>query len=266
MRDFHCPHCGSLNAEGEARCRRCGRRLLTPVVRTGGGDLERGAGGGGEAGARPAVRARQAALFDDRPKIIPIETVTRPRAARPQPRRQERSPGARAAIRAAQQPLDLRGPAVARPKAVTYDAPVARPGVRLKAAAWDAVLVAVGVAVAAAAFRFLGGELIWSGKAVLPSLVTVLALVFAYGLFWSLLGCESAGMQFMKLRLLTFDGQTPTWGQYVGRFLLTWLSIAAAGIGLIWVLIDDESLTFHDHVSKTFPTLWHPRPATFHRH
>ena len=49
-----------------------------------------------------------------------------------------------------------------------------------------------------------------SVKRFCPSLVTVLVLVFAYsGLFWSLLGCESAGMQFMKLRLLTFDGQTP---------------------------------------------------------
>ena len=29
----------------------------------------------------------------------------------------------------------------------------------------------------------------------------------------------------------------------------------SAGLGLLWSLADEESLTWHDHMSKTFPTI-----------
>ncbi len=32
------------------------------------------------------------------------------------------------------------------------------------------------------------------------------------------------------------------------------LSLMAGGIGLLWGLVDEETLTWHDHISKTFPT------------
>jgi hypothetical protein len=32
------------------------------------------------------------------------------------------------------------------------------------------------------------------------------------------------------------------------------LSLAAGGLGLLWALVDEETLTWHDHISKTFPT------------
>jgi hypothetical protein len=31
--------------------------------------------------------------------------------------------------------------------------------------------------------------------------------------------------------------------------------LLAAGTGLIWALVDEDSLTWHDHISGTFPTL-----------
>jgi hypothetical protein len=65
--------------------------------------------------------------------------------------------------------------------------------------------------------------------------------------------------------VLTFDGQRPSRGQFIGRFVVACLSLAAAGIGLIWGLIDEEKLTWHDHISKTFPTAIDPNPGTFHR-
>jgi hypothetical protein len=32
------------------------------------------------------------------------------------------------------------------------------------------------------------------------------------------------------------------------------VSFIAAGIGLLWALVDEERLTWHDYMSKTFPT------------
>jgi len=32
------------------------------------------------------------------------------------------------------------------------------------------------------------------------------------------------------------------------------LSLCSLGLGLVWALVDEESLTWHDHISKTFPT------------
>jgi hypothetical protein len=39
------------------------------------------------------------------------------------------------------------------------------------------------------------------------------------------------------------------------RALSACLSFCAGGIGLLWALVDEEKLTWHDHISKTFPTL-----------
>ncbi len=33
------------------------------------------------------------------------------------------------------------------------------------------------------------------------------------------------------------------------------LSLFAGGIGLVWSLVDEDGLTWHDHISATFPTI-----------
>jgi hypothetical protein len=39
------------------------------------------------------------------------------------------------------------------------------------------------------------------------------------------------------------------------RQLAGLLSVVSAGLGLVWALVDEENLTWHDHISKTFPTV-----------
>ena len=48
--------------------------------------------------------------------------------------------------------------------------------------------------------------------------------------------------------------QTPTRTQRFYRTASGFLSLLAAGVGLLWGLVDEETLTWHDHISKTFPT------------
>ncbi|HXN47645.1 MAG TPA: RDD family protein [Bryobacteraceae bacterium] len=213
---------------------------------------------------------RQAPLFDDRSKIIPFPRD--PASGRNGGRRRQ---GSRRESRSAepptsshpgmQAPLDLRPPAPQEKKAVNDDAPVARPAARLQAALLDAGFVAAGMGLAALAFYVAGGRFQWSGKVVAPYLGACLALAVFYHLFWAVLGRESAGMRLVGLRSLTFDGQPPGWRRLTFRFVFFCLGVGAVGVGLLWALVDDEALTMHDHMSKTFPTRHDPHPSTLRR-
>ncbi len=78
-------------------------------------------------------------------------------------------------------------------------------------------------------------------------------LIF-YKALWCLADADSPGMRWTRLRLLNFDGRPPTRGERVLRLLAGCLSVLSAGLGLLWALVDEETLSWHDHISKTFPT------------
>ncbi len=219
--------------------------------------------------AAVSAPARQVPLFDDRPKIIPFESITRRKASA------RRSTAIRREARAAteagtgthngQQPLDLRSPAPRQKTAVSDDVPVAAPSVRLHAAMLDGLFLGVGLGLVGGTFYAMGGRVAIATQSILPCGVTIAAVAMFYHLFWSVLGRETAGMSILGLRTLTFDGHPPTWRQRVARFLWAGLGIVAVGIGALWALIDDEGLTAHDHISKTFPTEHDPNPSTVRR-
>jgi hypothetical protein len=51
-----------------------------------------------------------------------------------------------------------------------------------------------------------------------------------------------------------FEGHPPTTERRLVRVVAGCLSTGALGLGLLWALTDPEQLTWHDHISKTFPT------------
>jgi uncharacterized RDD family membrane protein YckC len=65
---------------------------------------------------------------------------------------------------------------------------------------------------------------------------------------------DTAGLRWVQLRLVDFDGRRPNREQRAQRMAGEMLSVIAAGLGLLWSLVDEESLTWHDHISKTFPS------------
>jgi uncharacterized RDD family membrane protein YckC len=75
-----------------------------------------------------------------------------------------------------------------------------------------------------------------------------------YRLLWCLGNGDTPGMQFAGLRLVNFDGRLPDREQRLTRLAGSILSLASAGLGLVWALVDEENLTWHDHISKTFPS------------
>ncbi|MCC6538711.1 MAG: RDD family protein [Bryobacterales bacterium] len=141
------------------------------------------------------------------------------------------------------------------PDARYSDAPVAIPTHRMMAAFVDGlvVLAIAGIVCLTLAFgvgngNLPGGKPLWwfAGMAV--------AVGLAYKFFWALAGTDSPGLRSSHLRLLHFDGREPNQRERCLRILWSLLSIMAGGLGLVWALVDEESLSWHDHSSKTFLT------------
>jgi uncharacterized RDD family membrane protein YckC len=278
---MQCFHCKAWNEEDERRCVRCGRRLhaaaprpapdVYPVAGAAAPELE-ALPGGRQAAPEPAavpppVRpdgGYQPSLFRDSPgpKVVPIPMLT------PRPRTPERkTPRAHAPTRhprrsdESQQSLDFlrngdyQHPLATEVEAVIYcDAPVALPVHRLMAAAVDGAMIAIAVGLFLMVFFLSGGHISFSKQTFLLAAGIVGAVTFTYRLLWCLGNGDTPGMRFANLRLVNFDGKTPDRDQRLLRLGASVLSLASVGLGLMWALVDEEHLTWHDHISKTFPS------------
>ena len=278
---MECRYCQAPNAEDDHRCRRCGRRLrMTPVYAASAAvpqlDYEPGpsphspASNAPLSNGRPGIapeRARvqrkpityQPSLFTSRemPRVVPFETIAPesleapPKKAistKPRIRRRKPIPG--------QQHLEFTPGRYMRPPdgVVICDAPVAVPAHRTMAAALDASIILFGLAIFGVVFRLAGGNIILNAKTT-PEFAGILAgLVIFYKLLWCLANGDSPGMKWTRMMQVNFDGQTPNRKQRLVRMVASILSVSAAGLGLLWMLVDEETLTWHDHISKTFPT------------
>lgn len=157
-----------------------------------------------------------------------------------------------------QRPLDLRerqGKIQSRPdEALFVDARVALPKLRAAAAGLDAFMIACGTGFFLLVSYLAGVDLrVLDSWLLLPAAVTAVVALL-YRSFWCLLDCDTPGMRVAGLRLVDFDGRAPRRERRIVRQFAGLLSLFSAGVGLVWALVDEESLTWHDHISKTFPT------------
>ncbi|MBI2686742.1 MAG: RDD family protein [Acidobacteria bacterium] len=88
--------------------------------------------------------------------------------------------------------------------------------------------------------------------AVMASGVVLIGLLY-HTVFLAVRG-QTPGMQFAGLRLVDFDGRETSDEQLQMRIFGAFVSVLPAGLGLLWALVDEESLTWQDHISHTFPT------------
>jgi len=285
-----CTYCGFRNGEGEHRCHRCGRRPDDTLT----GEFRLRTDGSLAAAPQPALhlptlpppspkqaRANPRNLFPEKPasKVIPFESYAPipvepsrqpPAPNKPATRIQTRRATSR--VSEAQGSLDFLPtlPAQSRTLGTTVEAvifceaPVATPLHRGVAAALDWAVVVFGYGLFLLAFYLAGGEFVWTRPNALMFGAAFLLLAFTYGLFWTIAGTESAGMRWACLRLTTFDGFPPEPRHRVLRFAGSCLSCCTV-LGLLWSLADEESLTWQDHISRTFPTPLAADAQVFHR-
>jgi uncharacterized RDD family membrane protein YckC len=202
----------------------------------------------------------QPLLFSSRelPRVVPFESIApgavqhpphKTQPAVPRQRHRKLIPGQQSLefTHAARSPKPMDG-------VIYCDAPVAVPAHRAMAAAVDASIVLMALAVFGIIFRLAGGAFVLDAKTAPIFLAAAAGVVVFYRVLWCLADGDSAGQRWAHLRLVNFDGQRPTRTQRFYRLASGLLSFLAAGIGLLWSLVDEETLTWHDHISKTFPT------------
>lgn len=289
-----CQHCQTWILDEEHRCYRCGRRVRNVPQRISAHSFPIAAAATAldyssdfdaistNDHAEPQAIAdakgieQQGLLFRNVPsegRVIPFDSLTtrterqliRARAAgleRPAPVKTEKVEIKRARTaksgRGHQQSLEFYGfdERHAQPKSeIICDAPVAPGALRLQAALVDLFLMVIPVVIGVAVFSYAGGEFS-SDKHSLPWFLAALSTIpLLYKLLWTIAGRDTAGMRSAGLVLVDFDGNPPS---QVRRWLRcggACLSFLAAGIGVVWSLVDEDRLTWHDHISSTFPTV-----------
>jgi len=270
---MHCLYCGHHNSEDEPRCQRCARRLQVGPARSapagydGANALAMAVAPAREERA-PAIPAspernqvaRQSKLFADPESgnLLQFPSTSKPVEPKPRSRRQASQRSDSQAF------LDFLPPAPHAPRtlktsveAVIYcDAPVATPIHRAVGFALDFTVVMLAIGVFLLSFYACGGEF--------PKINIYVALGFGgaflgialfYGLLWVLTGSESAGARWTGLRFINFDGSPIDRRERAIRFAAACLSFFSVGLGVLWSPADEEGLTWHDHMSKTFPTI-----------
>jgi len=202
----------------------------------------------------------QPSLFTSRelPLVVRFETIA-PDSVQPPPRKPRPSASRQRRRKAipGQQALEFaHAPRSSQPAdGVIYcDAPVAIPAHRAMAAALDASIIAIALAVFGIVFHLAGGTFVLNARTAPMFMGVAAGVVVFYRLLWCLANGDTAGQKWTRLRLVNFDGQRPTRAQRFFRTASGFLSLMAGGIGLLWGLVDEETLTWHDHISKTFPT------------
>ena len=282
---MNCRHCLAWNAADEHRCRRCGRRAgyanpapetypfdTTPVMTATAPDFlslatrraslrssERSWEPSFQLSTTTAVADReprirpvyQRALFDTQVVELPVKTAsraTRQRAA--SPRRVRRTDES-------QQGFDFDTPEIVETlhaPGISCGAPVAQPLHRVLAACLDFSMIFMALGLFLLTFQVCGGDVVLNSKTAWLYGGILGVLWFFYQSLFGICGGDTPGMVWTNLRLTDFDGNTPDREQRVYRIFGGALGFLSAGLGLIWSLVDEEQLTWHDHISKTFPT------------
>ena len=194
----------------------------------------------------------QANLFGpvEAPRLVEPEPVQAQPSKRAAPARPKRDLSAQQKLEF-QETRSLSGSAQA---ALYQKAEVAVGAHRALAAAVDLAFTVLALGTFLATFYAAGFEIVLV-KETIPYYLAAGALI---SLFYRALFCianaDSPGTRWTGLELRNFDGRRPTRGQRWIRLFGGFVSFIAAGIGLLWGLVDEERLTWHDYMSKTFPS------------
>lgn len=285
-----CPNCKVSIGEDDHRCQNCGRRLghnSGPVlaIRTATA-LKLDPVESPQTQTAPVGRLRLEHSNDSAPRSTPrhasalqgtlfsvreegkVHTIDGHGPAAAPPKRQRKQAGSRSSYLPQQGVLAFptTGPAprtlATSVDAVIYcDYPVATRTHRLLGGLIDFVIV-LGCMLLFLGILYVGCEGLpwfrletdWDTTTMAIVAVATGLLGLFYEIFWLLAETASPGMECVGLRLVHFDGNDLTPKDHRRRIFGGVLSMIAGFIGLAWAFVDEECLTWQDHISRTFPT------------
>jgi uncharacterized RDD family membrane protein YckC len=123
---------------------------------------------------------------------------------------------------------------------------------RKRAMAIDLVCLAFAYGGFLALFGSLGGHFSINK---LSATICVFTFAFVYlqyfGLF-TVFGGSTPGMMVSGIQVASFTGDSPTPRQYLLRAIGYMLSAGTGFLGFLWIFWDEDTLTWHDRLSKTY--------------
>ena len=82
--------------------------------------------------------------------------------------------------------------------------------------------------------------------------VALLIVGVLYQALFLTLAKTTPGMVYARISLCTFDDEKPTGAQLRGRLVALLLSLLPVGLGVVWAVFDDDRLSWHDRLSRTY--------------
>jgi uncharacterized RDD family membrane protein YckC len=123
---------------------------------------------------------------------------------------------------------------------------------RLLATVFDFTLISGAFIAAAIMAANNARELPGLREIELGSAVALVVVAALYQALFFTLARTTPGMKYARLSLCTFEGHIPTRAQRCGRLLALLLSVLPVGLGLVWAIFDENHLTWHDRLSRTY--------------
>jgi uncharacterized RDD family membrane protein YckC len=126
---------------------------------------------------------------------------------------------------------------------------------RLAAISYDLLLVAAVVVFAAFVYTVvvqgLTGTDLTQGTARLAFRLYLVAIILAYYLYFWTGGRQSLSMRSWRILLVNADGSPLRLGDALRRLGFAVLTLAPLGLGLWWVLLDRDNLSWYDRLAGT---------------
>ena len=122
---------------------------------------------------------------------------------------------------------------------------------RLAAQIYDLfLLVALLFLATALLLPFTAGTAVSGQQVIIYRIYLAVVSFFFYGWFWTH-GGQTLGLRAWKIKVLTLDKKPISWNQALLRFVTAIPSWGCFGLGFLWMLVDNNRRSWHDHLSKT---------------
>jgi uncharacterized RDD family membrane protein YckC len=115
-----------------------------------------------------------------------------------------------------------------------------------------ASLIFTAVLVMTASHFAPGGLHMSLAQAAICAFGTVTVLGFAYQYLFFSFSDATPGMRYARIGLCTFSDENPTRSAMRKRVLTLALSSGPLGLGLLWSLLDNDGLAWHDRISRMY--------------
>ncbi|HEX4311365.1 MAG TPA: RDD family protein [Acidobacteriaceae bacterium] len=123
---------------------------------------------------------------------------------------------------------------------------------RALAALIDAALTLSAFLLFAMVFAVCTTSLPHGRAALIGAAAALFSMWLLYQLLFFTLTDATPGMRYAKIALCTFEDDNPERSALRGRIAAQVLSALPLGLGFLWVLFDEDSLGWHDRITRTY--------------